>query len=115
MALSFTPVKGTEWEAGRIRGRQIDIILDTDYPTGGWPISPKDVGLSSSIVGASILGHTGAAGAAATTGYVYIWDFLAGKLQAFDTGAAASAPLNEATAGDDDLSTRRVRVMFFGF
>lgn len=114
MALSFTLVKGTEWEAGRIRGRQYDIILDTDYPAGGWPIIGKDVGLSS-IVGAQPIGHTGAAGAAATTGYVYIWDFLAGKLQAFDTGAAASAPLNETTAGDNDLDTRRVRVMFFGF
>jgi hypothetical protein len=113
MALSFTEVKGTRVEAGVIRQRTYDVLLDTDYPTGGWPISAKDVGLLS-IFGANVIGHRGAAGAAATTGYLFLWDFIANKLQSFDTGAAGSAPFAETTAGDNDLDTRTARITFTG-
>lgn len=113
MALSFTEVKGTRGELGVYRTRTYDIILDTDYPTAGWSIAPKTVGLLD-IYGASVIGSVGAAGVPATTNYLFSWDYIAKKLQAFDTGAAQAAPLDETTAGDNDLDTRRVRVMFIG-
>ena len=61
MALTFTNVKGTEWEAGRIRGRTYDVQFDASYLTGGEPMTPDDVGLLS-ITGAYFLGARTAAG-----------------------------------------------------
>jgi hypothetical protein len=113
MALTFTEVPQTRGESGQFRERMFDIILDTDYPTAGWPIAPATVGLLD-IYGAEIIGSVGAAGAAATTNYLFSWDYINKKLQAFDTGAAQAAPLDETTAGDNDLDTRRVRVRFIG-
>lgn len=114
MALSYAEVGGSRVEAGQIRARTYIITLDTDYPTGGWAIAAANVGLSS-ILFAGVVGQVGAAGAAATTGYVFSWDYLAKKLQSFDSGANAGDPLPETTAGDNDLDTRRVVVQFWGY
>lgn len=115
MALGFTPVDGAFLaHSGQYSITMFDVLLDTDYPTGGWPINPRSVGLGGTIFGAFVVAHRGAAGAAATTGYLFLFDAVAQKLQAFDTGAAASAPFNETTAGDNDLDGRVIRVAFFG-
>lgn len=116
MALAFTPVDGMSLaQTGQYSITCYDIILDTDYPTTGWPIQPGEVGLGTVILGAEVIGHRGAAGAVATTGYLFLFDYVSQRLQSFDTGAAASAPFNESTAGDDDLATRRIRVLFYGY
>lgn len=115
MALTFTPVKGAELgHVDKFTVTVFDITLDTDYPTGGWPIPARSVGLGAIIFGAQVIAHRGAAGAAATTGYLFLFDAVASKLQSFDTGAAAAAPLAETTAGDNDLDGRVARVMFIG-
>jgi hypothetical protein len=113
MALTFSPVDGAELNHfGKVTATTFDVTLDTDYPTGGWPINARSVGLGAIIFGAYVIAHRGAAGAA-TTGYLFLFDAVASKLQSFD-GAAANAPLNETTAGDNDLDGRVVRVMFIG-
>lgn len=115
MALSFTPVEVAFLaQTGQYSLTMYDITLDTDYPTGGWPILPKSVGLGGAIFGAHVVGHRGASDAAATTGYLFLWDFVDGTLQSFDTGSAGSAPLAETSAGDNDLDGRKVRVVFWG-
>lgn len=115
MALTFTQVDGAELgQFGRFTVTVYDVTLDTDYPTAGWPITPGEVGLGAIIFGAHPIAHRGASAAAATTGYVFMFDAVDGKLQAFDTGAAQAAPLDETTAGDNDLDGRVVRLMFYG-
>lgn len=116
MALAFTPVDGGSLaQTGQYSQTMYDVVLDTDYPTTGWPITPGEVGLGTIIMGAFVVAHRGAAGVVATTGYLFLFDAVSQRLQAFDTGAAASAPFNETTAGDNDLDGRILRVMFFGF
>lgn len=115
MALTFTPVKGAELgHVDKFSVTVFDVTLDTDYPTGGWPIPARSVGLGAIIFGAQVIAHRGAAGAAATTGYTFHFDAIASKLQAFNSNGASPAPLNEAGAGQNDLDTRTVRLMFIG-
>lgn len=112
MALTYTPVKGTESEQGRVRERIYDVLLDNSYPAGGWPVSPDDVGLLT-IVGLEAIGSAASNGAAQTTLTVFAWDFATNKIQAFESGAA-NAPLaekNEATG----LNTTVVRIRAVGF
>lgn len=116
MALAFTPVDGGSLaQIGQYSQTMYDVLLDTDYPTGGWPITPGEVGLGTIIMGGMAIAHRGAAGAAATTGYLFLFDAVAQKLQAFNSNGAAPAPLAEAGAGQNDLDTRTVRIIFFGF
>lgn len=112
MALTFTVVRGTESEQGRVRERIYDVLLDNSYPAGGWPISPDDVGLLA-IVGIEPIGGSLSNGAAQTTLTVLAWDTATSKLQAFESGAAnaALAEKNEATG----LNTTVARLRAIGY
>ena len=85
MALTFTLVKGSEVEAGRVRQRTYDITLDASYPTGGEAISGKDVGLLT-IYGMADIGGNATAG-----GYKFHWDTTNSKLMVFTTGGSTIA------------------------
>ena len=111
MALSFTPVKGTEWEAGRLRGRTYDVQFDAAYATAGELMTPDDVGLGN-IIGATFLGVRLAAGGNVTSTYVPVFNTNNGFLQLFETGAVVSTPLAE--AGVEDVSANLYRIMFMG-
>lgn len=116
MALAFTPVDGGSLaQTGQYSQTMYDVLLDTDYPTGGWPITPGEVGLGTIIMGGVAVAHRGPAGAAATSAFLFLFDAVAQKLQAFNSNGAAPAPLLEAAAGENALDTRTVRIMFYGF
>lgn len=111
MALSFTAVKGSEWEAGRIRGRTYDVQFDAAYATAGESVNPDDVGLLN-LVGAYFLGVRLAAGGNVTSTYIPVFNTNNGFLQLFETGGAINTPLAE--AGVEDVSANLYRIMFVG-
>jgi hypothetical protein len=111
MALSFTFVKGSEWEAGRLRGRTYDVQFDAAYVAGGEPMTPDDVGLIN-IIGAHFLGVRLAAGGSVTSTDIPVFNTNNGFLQLFETGGAINAPLAE--AGVEDVSANLYRIMFLG-
>lgn len=116
MALAFTPVDGAALaQTGQYSQTMYDVVLDTDYPTTGWPISPGEVGLGTIIMGAMAIAHRGAAGVVATSAYLFLFDAVSQRLQAFNSNGAAPNPLLEAAAGQNDLDGRIVRIVFYGF
>jgi len=108
MALTITPVPGTRNSDGRYFSQIVDIALDNSYPTGGYAISPRDVGLGLTIFGMQIIG-----GNSAANGRKAMWDTGNNKLMlAQDAGAAgAMAQVPNAT----DVSTLTFRVKVTGF
>ena len=47
MALTFTDVKRFNYQkSGGVRQAMIDITFDSSYATGGWAITPANVGMS---------------------------------------------------------------------
>jgi hypothetical protein len=87
MALTVTRVKGSEFEAGRLRGLLVDIQFDTSYLTAGELISPDDVGFVQ-ILGASCVAVRTAAGAAATVFFLPVFNPVTGSIQAVEQSAA---------------------------
>lgn len=113
MPLTLTLVKGSEWEAGRLRGRIYDVQFDNSYLTTGEPLSPDDVGLLS-VIGCYCIGVSGSGGGSTTAYAVPIFNLANGNLQAYETGAAVDTLLKEVTSAQD-LSGNIYRIMFFGF
>lgn len=113
MALSFALVAGAEGNNGRVRERYYDVTLDTSYPTGGYSIDPRSVGLLN-LFGARVLGSALVAGTAKTTNFLAEYDYKTGKLQLFqDLAVAAAAPFGE-VANATNVSTRVLRMVFVG-
>lgn len=88
---TFTVVRSSV--VGSLREVDVTVACDDDYPTGGYPITPADVGLSeiysvSSAVGAGFVFQYVPSG----TG--------GGKLMAYDTSGDAGA-LTEAASSED--------------
>lgn len=85
MAITITVAKR---DATSLARRLIVLTLDNSYPTGGWAITPKDVGLGTSgdILGVNVIG--------APSGYKFEYDLVNDKLMAFqgDNPNAAAAP-----------------------
>ena len=105
MALAFSitlrwpPMKG-------IRQRVIKITVDTDYPTGGWPITAANCQLTSIT---HILAEP-------VGGYVFEWDDAAAKLKAYwgDNNNASDGPLIEIPANDDGVANKIVSCLVIG-
>jgi hypothetical protein len=113
MAITLNAVAGGEEVSGKVRGRYYDVTLDTSYPTGGYSIDPKSVGLLV-IYGVEIVGSALVSGAAKTTDFLPVWDFKTSKLQLFqDLAVAAAAPFGEVAAATN-VSTRVYRLVFRG-
>lgn len=95
---------------GGLRARIIDVsFAATDYPTGGYPITPASVNLSE-IYGVAVIGENIAA---FTTSPYFKHNVLTGKLQAFVSNGASPAFLNEAPAATD-ISAHKVRLLIVG-
>jgi hypothetical protein len=112
MPLTFTPVKGSEWEAGRLRGRTYDVQFDNSYLTTGELLNPDDVGLLT-VLGCQCLGVRGSGGGSTTAYAVPVFNLANGNLQAFETGLAVDTLLSEVTTAQD-LSGNIYRIMFYG-
>ena len=82
-----------------------NVALDNDYPAGGYPIKPEDLGLRE-------IYHVEAGMA---SGYAFEWDYAKNKLKVllFDYDAVADGPAAEVPGGTD-LSGVVVRVKFEG-
>jgi hypothetical protein len=95
---------------GGLRGRLVKCVFAaTDYPTGGYAITPALIGLNE-IIGACSFGITNAA---VTTGVFWQWNTQTGKLQAFGSNGAAPAFLAE-IANAADVSAEAVLIYFVG-
>lgn len=113
MAITLREVPGAEGISGKVRERYYDVTLDTSYPTGGYAIDAKSVGLLN-IFGAEVIGSALVAGTAKTTDFLPAWDFKTSKFQLFQNLAvAAAAPLGEVAAATN-VATRVYRVKFNG-
>lgn len=112
MALTLTRIKGSEFEAGRLRGVLIDVRFDNSYLTAGELIFPDDVGFVQ-ILGASCVAVKTAAGAAATTYFIPIFNPITGSIQAIEQSAAEGA-LPEVD-NTEDPSANVYTMLFLGF
>lgn len=82
MALTVTRIKGSEFEAGRIRGAAFDVLFDATYLTAGELISPDDVGFVN-IIGGFWIALRNTAGTSATTTFIPIYNPVVGGIQLF--------------------------------
>lgn len=85
--------------------RIVEITLDNNYPTNGWPITAKDLGFGSSAV----LEFLSLGSMLTTNGYFLVWDQANGKLKAYQcagAGAAATELANNASV----LNTIKIQV-----
>lgn len=113
MALTFTEVGAARGTNGTFRETFYDVTLDNSYPTAGYAISAKNVGLAT-LFGVTLVGQSLTTGAAPTTLYGVSWDQTNGKLQLFeDLAAAAAAPFGEVANGTN-VATRKLRLRFVG-
>lgn len=112
MPLTITRVKGAEFEAGRLRGVLIDITFDSSYLTGGELITPDDVGFVQ-ILAASCVAVKTAAGAAATTYFLPIFNPVTGSIQVYENTAAETS-FAEVDSGENP-SANTYTMLFLGF
>jgi hypothetical protein len=80
------------------------IAVDTSYPTGGWPLTPAQLGLPLGVDSV----EAAYAGVSPAGGLNFQYDPVNQKLQAFG-GAAAGAAQGEIT-GAVNLSTQSTRL-----
>jgi len=107
--MAATPVIVNRGAAGDLFSRIVDVTLDSNYPAGGYPLTPQQLGfgLNGSIqfVDAGTVSKAG--------GWLVGWDYTNGKLQVFDGSGAASAVMHEIAAATS-LAGVVVRLQVFG-
>lgn len=98
--LRFPPLRG-------IRMRIVKITADTDYPTGGWPVTAANVQLTAIYQVFPM---------ATVAGYVLEWDATNSKLIAYwgDNNNASDGPLIEIPAGDNGIDTKVFACLVIG-
>jgi len=81
------------WAVGDLFNRLVDVTLDGSYPTGGYPLTPQQLGFGTngSIVFVD-------APMSRTGGWMLGWDYTNSKLQVFDGSAAANVAMHEVAA-----------------
>lgn len=107
MALAFAISRYYPMEKGGVRRRIVAITADTDYPTGGWAITPANVKLNAiTHIAAEPVG-----------GYVFEYNDATAKLMAYwgDNNNAADGPLIEIPAGDNGVDTKVIKCYVVGY
>jgi hypothetical protein len=104
MALGFSIVKALP-KGMPFRWRVVDITMDTDYPSGGWPLAASDFKLNG-IIAVLPCGQE--------DGYVPVWDRSASKLVMYEAGADGAA-LDECAVGEDALTSKIVTCLVVGY
>ena len=105
MALTFTSIQRINIQkAGGVRFAIYDVTFDNGYATGGWAVTPANLGLTA-ILGLIPLGPQ-----AAAAGSLITWDPVNSKLLAFKSNTAAL--FQEIAAAD--LNTRVCRFLVIG-
>jgi hypothetical protein len=89
MALTYNVVgRGS---IGDLAVRVVDVTLDNAYPSGGWPLTARDLGLGSSGTVFAVFPVND------VTGRVLTWDRTNNKLMCRDFSGAANAASPEIT------------------
>jgi hypothetical protein len=95
--------------AGDLFFRVVDITLDSSYPAGGYPLTPRDFGFGTNgvifMVDPGTFSKTG--------GWLVGWDYTNNKLQVFDGSGAANVVCHEVIA-TTVLTGVVVRAIAFG-
>lgn len=96
----FPPVRG-------IRQRVVAVTADTDYPTGGWPVTPANFRLTG-------IRHMDLESVA---GYVFEYDDANAKIKAYwgDNNNASDGPLIEIPAGDNGVDAKVIKCLVVGY
>lgn len=80
--------------SGDMFERMVDVTLDANYPAGGYPLTPQQLGFG---LNGQVIMVNGAA--SKTGGWEVGWDYTNSKLQVFDSSAAANVAMHEVGAG----------------
>lgn len=90
--------------------RAVDVTLDNSYPTGGYALTPQQLGLGSG----GAIEHVNVMGTA--DGYLYKWNPATNKLMVFqgDNANAAAAPGTEVANASAALNNKVVRLEVVG-
>lgn len=90
MALTITPVKGTEWVAGRLRGQLFDVTFDNSYVAGGMAVTGREFNLGP---GNSLLGMRFVGGNIASGALLFAFDHANSKIVClYPSGGGAASP-----------------------
>ena len=92
--------------AGRLHLKTVTITGDSSYPTGGYALTPAQVGFTSIV--AVLFSDASALGVQAT------YDYTNQKVKLFWTGAGLSAALAEVTNATN-VSTAVLRALIIGY
>jgi len=111
MALTLTVVADQEADWGPIPVKQYTAQPgSSDYPSGGYAITPANVGLRL-ISAILVIGATLAAGGALTTVSIGVWNYGTGKLQFFKSNTASDMTEE---SGSADLSALTFKLLVLG-
>lgn len=108
MALTITgtgPDVAAPVDEGNMKSIFVDVTGDASYPTGGYAITPQNLGFNTIIYCAS--------GTISPQGYVPCWNQSTQKLQFFTSNGAGPAALAE-VPNTTNISTATARLMFWG-
>lgn len=93
-------------QAGELQIRVVDLTLDNSYPTGGWAVTPQQLGLGlNGVVWFVMLPEI--------NGFTFEWDYVNNKLKAFWGGGAGAANAQYTNAGAA-LNAVVIRILAFG-
>jgi hypothetical protein len=104
MSLGYTVVKALPKNV-QYRWRVVDLTLDTDYPTNGYPLAASSFKLNG-IVAVIPLG--------CESGFIPVWDRSAGTLMMFNPGGDGD-PCDECASGLDGLANVIVTCLVVGY
>ena len=90
-----------------VRERIVAVTADTDYPTGGWPVTPANFRLRG--IRHLDLEPVG--------GYVFEYDDANAKIKAYwgDNNNTSDGPLVEIPAGDNGVDTKVIKCRVTGY
>lgn len=116
MAATLTRIKGSEFQAGRIRGAVFDVLLDSSYLTAGELVTPDDVGFVQ-IIGAFWVGLKNTAGTSATTTFIPVYNPIVGSIQLFysDVDVAGTPQALAEVTSTADVDGVTFTMVFIGF
>ena len=111
--MAATPTVVDRGAAGDLFFRIVDVLLDGSYPnpgpTGGYALTPQQLGFGSNGTIFAVFCTM----SKAASGFLIGWDYTNGKLQVFDGSGAANALMHE-VANATALSAIVARLLVFG-
>jgi hypothetical protein len=107
MALGYQVIRRGSF--GDLNYRIVDITMDAAYPTGGYILSPQQMGFGSN--GSIVFGLVSGGGA---DGFLTEWDETTARLRIRDASGGVGAATPEVAANLAGLNAVKVRVFALG-